>query len=192
MLQVLRNLFFALILSGLLYPSVVFMLSKIFPKQAEGSLLTYNGRIVGSKLLGQKFYSTKYFHSRPDLFLYYPLESNGNVYDQYLKNPKLVNKIENQIKKIRKKYNFSNKTLLPSDMVLASGSGVDPHISFENAVLQLHYVAKNRNIPVQEIYPLLYKAITKNFVGLWGNTVVNVLQLNLLLDNLENGKDENL
>ncbi len=180
MWQVIKNYCLALILTLLLYPSTVFFISYGFPDQAIGSLVTYQGRIVGSFLLGQKFQSKRYFHSRPVLSEYTLAYSN----DQYFSNPVLKDQIQRKVKSVRNLYGFSAKKSLPSDMVLASGSDLDPHISFENAVLQLHYIAKVRHLSVEAIYPLLYQALDKNFVGLWGNTVVNVLKLNLLLDHL--------
>lgn len=174
---------FAVIL-GLIYPIGITVVSQLLmPQKANGSLITLNEKIIGSKLIGQAFTSPKYFHSRYSAADYDATNSGGNNYGP--SNQKLIAQTTDRIKNLRAENDIpSSDTSLPADMVLTSASGLDPHISMENALLQLPRVAKARNLAPEKIKPLITASTDPDFVGIWGKAGINVLKLNLALDKL--------
>jgi len=173
-------LFFAF-LTGIVYPLGITAIAQIImPYQANGSLIKENGKIVGSKLIGQNFDEPKYFHNRPSAVNYDAAGSGASNLAPSSK--KLMNQVADRIKLVRVENNIPANKTIPSDMVLTSASGLDPHISIQNALLQLPRVAKERNLPESKLKELIKKSTDHDFVGLWGQRGVNVLKLNLELD----------
>ncbi|MBU0744876.1 MAG: K(+)-transporting ATPase subunit C [Gammaproteobacteria bacterium] len=178
-----RVFFVFAILLGLVYPLFIMALGQlIFPYQANGSLITYHDKIIGSKLIAQEFNHPEYFHSRFSAVDYdatnsgasnLPTSSN-TLYQQTQANTKKI-KIENDL---------TPDVKLPADMVLSSASGLDPHISLDNAMLQLPRVVKYRGLSRKAVQELIYKHLDSDFVGIWGQPGVNVLKLNLALDKI--------
>jgi K+-transporting ATPase ATPase C chain len=223
------------ILTGLIYPVVMTGISQvIFPKQANGSLVSVNGKVVGSSLIGQNFSKAEYFHPRPS--------SAGNGYDATASSgsnlgptsakllrgtTKMDDKknevvdfdginlravhysIDNDIPyessvpldqfktdkgelddvKLIKAFNddkaplvFKSKVPIPADALMASGSGLDPHISAANAETQAARVAKARNAPLEQVKQLIAQSTEKADLGFLGEPRVNVLMLNIALD----------
>lgn len=180
-------LFFALtVLTGVIYPLVVTGLAQIlFPKQAEGSLLTNGkGKIIGSELIGQQFTQPNYFWGRPSATspnAYNAAASSGS--NLGVNNPALVEAVKTRIEAL-KAVDPENKTPVPVDLITASGSGLDPHISIAAANYQLNRVAKARHVSPEKIRALIEENTEPRQLGFLGEPRVNVLKLNLALDTL--------
>jgi len=174
------------IILGFLYPLLITGISKIiFHYRSSGSLIKYEGKIVGSELIGQNFKGEQYFHPRPSAAGkdgYDPLSSGGSNYAPA--NEDFISAVKERISNLRKENNLEDYIKIPSDAVTSSGSGLDPDISVDNALLQADRIAKKRNIPVSEINDLIRQNTEKRILGFLGEPKVNVLKLNLLLDNL--------
>ena len=174
------------IILGFLYPLLITGISKIiFPYRSSGSLIKYEGKIVGSELIGQNFTGEQYFHPRPSAAGkdgYDPLSSGGSNYAPT--NEDFISAVKERLSNLRKENKLEDYIKIPSDAVTSSGSGLDPDISVDNALLQADRIAKKRNIPVSEINDLIRQNTEKRILGFLGEPKVNVLKLNLLLDNL--------
>jgi K+-transporting ATPase ATPase C chain len=171
------------LLTGLIYP--LFMTGVIqiaMPKQASGSLIVVDGKIVGSELIGQNFTSPSYFHGRPSAVNYAGNGSGASNFGPTNKN--LMEQVRQRISEVRTENNLSSNATVPSELVLTSGSGLDPHISMEGAMLQVPRVAVARGIPESEVKVLVYQHIEPAQFGIMGQERVNVLNLNLALDKL--------
>ncbi|ENU24935.1 K+-transporting ATPase, C subunit [Acinetobacter proteolyticus] len=171
-----------LLVAGVLYSAVSVSIAQlIFPKQANGSLIELDGRIVGSSLVGQNFVGGQYFHGRPSAVSYSVDGMAGS--NLAVSNPDL----QKQIKERTVQFAQDNHILeqkVPNDMVTASGSGIDPDISPESALLQVKRVAELRHLAEQQVRDLVQQQIQPAQFGLYGQARVNVLQLNLALDQL--------
>lgn len=166
------------ILLGLIYPLAITGVAQVaFPKKANGSLIKINEQIVGSSLIGQKFDKPEYFYSRPSAFDYNASGSGASNFGPSSK--KFIEQVKTRIGKRKEE---TGNRLIPADAVLASASGLDPHISLENAQLQIPRIAKIRNMPETEIKELVNENTDRNFIGIWGQDGVNVLKLNIALD----------
>lgn len=171
------------ILTGIIYPLSITAIAQItMPHQANGSLIKANGIIIGSKLIGQNFDKPEYFHSRPSAVNYAADGSGGSNLGPSSK--KLMNQVQDRINLVRAENNIPVDKTIPADMILTSASGLDPHISLQNALLQVSRVAKERNLPEAKLKELVKKSTDHDFIGLWGQAGVNVLKLNLELDKL--------
>jgi K+-transporting ATPase ATPase C chain len=171
------------ILLGILYPLAITLIGKSFmPYPANGSLIINHGKIIGSKLIAQEFTDAKYFHSRFSAVNYDAENSGASNFAPTNKNFLVQTKA--RIAAIRREDYIKPGLDLPADMVTASGSGLDPHISLENALLQLPRVAAARNLQESVIKSLILQHTNHDFIGLWGKAGINVLELNLALDKL--------
>jgi K+-transporting ATPase ATPase C chain len=179
----LMSLLLFTVLTGLIYPLAVTGLAQaIFSSQANGSIITKNGKPVGSSLLGQQFEDPKYFWGRLSATGPYPYNggsSSGSNLGQ--NNPALMTNIEGRIKALHEA-EPGNTAKIPVDLVTASGSGLDPHISQAAAEYQVNRVAKTRGIDQTSVRTLIAKHTQGRWIGLLGEPVVNVLELNLELD----------
>ena len=171
------------VLTGVIYPGVVTGLAQVlFSRQANGSLVTVNGRVVGSSLIGQPFTRAEYFHPRPS--------AAGSGYDGGAssgsnKGPtdaKLADTLIAQAVNDVVTNDGAQKGRIPSDMVTASGSGLDPHISPANAQLQVGRVAHARGVDSARVRDLLDAHTEGRQFGFFGEPRVNVLTLNIALD----------
>lgn len=177
------TLVFALVCCGL-YPVVVYGIGQaLFHQQANGSLIIDSSGVVrGSRLLGQQFTSDKYFHARPS--------AAGNGYDATSSggsnlgptSQKLHDNIAQNISDYRAQNGLSTNAPVPADAVTASASGLDPHISPQNAALQAMRVAKARGLALEKVKSLIAEHTDRPDLGLLGDPGVNVLELNLALD----------
>ena len=174
-------LFFTCLL-GLVYPLVTILIGLyLCPYQAGGSLLTIDGQVIGSSLIAQEFKSDRYFHSRPSAINYNAAASGGGNLD--LGDSALYEKTRIKIKDMIEKNGIPSRSKIPSDMVFSSASGLDPHISMGNALLQMPRIVKVRNLSKKIIRNLINECFDTDFVGIWGVGGINVLRLNLALDN---------
>ncbi|MFZ6692592.1 potassium-transporting ATPase subunit KdpC [Undibacterium sp. SXout20W] len=171
--------------TGIVYPLAVTGVGKVaFSNQANGSIIEKNGKIVGSKLIGQNFSDPKNFWGRPSgsgTFAYNGLASGGS--NQGPTNPALKAAIEDRIKALHDA-DPENKAAIPVDLVTASGSGLDPEISPAAATYQAQRVAKARGLKVEQVRDLIASNTKEPQFGLFGEARVNVLELNLALDQL--------
>lgn len=180
LMPAIRLKLFMTLLLGLAYPLVLTGLAKlIFPKLSEGEFLSHGSQIVGAKLIGQKFEKPEYFWSRPSVVDYNPLPSGGSNLGQASSDLK---KIFDE-RKSKLKLSHPEQTIEPpQDLLFASASGLDPHISVESAQYQLQRVAKARGLSEENLKKLINQATEKKQWGFLGEETVNVLTLNLSLD----------
>lgn len=170
-------------LTGVAYPLVVTGIGQAaFPEQAAGSLILRDGKPVGSSLIGQNFSDSKYVWGRPSATGPYPnnaTASSGS--NQGPLNPALADAVKGRIEALRAA-DPGNTAQVPVDLVTASGSGLDPHISVAAAQYQAARVAKARKLPAAQVQQLIEKHTEGRLFGFLGEPRVNVLQLNLSLD----------
>ena len=168
-----------IVFCGLLYPLVTTLLGQaLFPFQARGSLLERNGTVVGSSFVGQSFSGAGFFIGRPSSAGkgYDPTSASGS--NLAASNPALLERATATAKEIAARDGV-NVDAIPVDLIAASGSGLDPHISPASAELQVARVARARGLPVEEIQALVQKHTATPTLGILGQTRVNVLALNL-------------
>lgn len=174
---------FVTIVFGLVYPLAVTGICQLaFPHQANGSLITSGGRVVGSEIIGQNFAKPEYFQPRPSAAGdkgYDATASGGSNYGPT--NRKLIDRVSASIAQFRKD-NPDYQGPIPSDLLTASGSGLDPDISPDSAKAQAARVAKARGMAPEQVEGLIGQFTTGPQLGFLGDPRVNVLQLNLALD----------
>jgi K+-transporting ATPase ATPase C chain len=172
------------VICGLLYPLLMTGLAQaLFPFQANGSIITRNNAPVGSKLIGQNFANAGYFHGRPSAAGekgYDATSSGGSNLGPTSK--KLLDTVSDNLKQIREGNGLNESAQIPSDLVLASGSGLDPDISPPAAYLQVERIARERKLEPGEVLQLVEKYTQGRQWMLLGELRVNVLELNLALD----------
>ncbi len=187
------------VLTGLVFPGVIWALGQLlFPYQANGSLVVKDGKVLGSEIIGQNFSSPRYFHPRPSAAGsgYDPLSSSGTNLGPTSK--KLIAGIEDDastadtdesyagVKQLVLAYRLENglgkDVLVPVDAVTRSASGLDPHISPQNARLQAGRIAHERALSIDKVLSLVNEHTSGRFLGIFGEPRVNVLMLNLALD----------
>jgi K+-transporting ATPase ATPase C chain len=185
------------LITGLVYPLVMTGIAGvIFPRQAQGSLIERDGKVVGSELIGQAFTADKYFHGRPSATTapdpndatktvaapYNAANSGGSNLGP--SNKALIDRVQGDIDALKKE---NPSAPVPSDLVTTSASGLDPHISPGAALFQVPRIAKARNLPEDRIRQLVDENTEGRFLGLLGEPRVNVLLLNLALDRMSAG-----
>ncbi|MGZ7018209.1 MAG: K(+)-transporting ATPase subunit C [Acidimicrobiia bacterium] len=196
------------VITGIAYPLVVTGIAQAgFSDKANGSKLTVNGKVVGSKLLGQTFTKAKYFHGRPSAAgaaatgsdaadpndpkksvpndpkdLSQDISSGSNWGPT---NPDLIAAVKQRVADYRKENGLARDAKVPVDAVTASASGLDPHISVANARIQAHRVARVRGVPLAQVDKLIDDKTDGRSLGFLGEPGVNVLELNVALDQLK-------
>lgn len=186
----LRIFLFFTILTGIVYPLFVTGIVRLaFPVQANGSLILKDNKMIGSELIGQQFDSTIYFSSRPSAIVYNPLPSGGSNYG--LTNLKLKKLVHERAIQFNAFNGFDSLNVVPSEMLFASASGLDPHISPAAAVLQVDRIVRSRKFDDTRKMKLLnsIKELTEApQYGFLGIERVNVLALNIELDKIDETK----
>lgn len=171
------------ILTGIVYPVAITLASQaLFHRQANGSLIVHRGKTYGSEWIGQPFDDPKYFWGRPSatgLYPYNAASSSGS--NLAVSNPAQVDLVAQRVKKLREA-DPGNPAPIPADLVTASGSGLDPHISLAAARFQMNRVARVRNLDSAKLEGLIQRCTLTRPLGLLGEPRVNVLKLNLSLD----------
>jgi K+-transporting ATPase ATPase C chain len=183
--SVVATVVLCVVVSGI-YPVLIWGVGQVlFPHQANGSLVENNGQIVGSELLAQGFSGAKYFHPRPsDAGTGYdPTNSGGSNLGPT--SQKLMDGIKANVAQYRQENALSADALVPADAVTASGSGLDPHISLQNAKIQIPRVAKERGLADDAVQAEVTRATDNALLGIGGEPGVNVLKVNLALDALD-------
>jgi potassium-transporting ATPase KdpC subunit len=186
------------VITGLIYPLVMTGIAgTIFPRQAQGSLIEKDGKVIGSALIGQVFADDKYFHGRPSATNtpdpkdptktvdapYNAANSMGSNLGPT--NKALIDRVKGDVDKLKEENSASP---VPIDLVTTSASGLDPHISPAGALFQVPRVAKARSMPEDRVRQLVNDNVEGRFLGLLGEPRVNVLALNLALDRGEPAK----
>jgi K+-transporting ATPase ATPase C chain len=181
-----RMLIIMTVVLGVIYPlGMTGVAQFMFPEQANGSLIYKQGAVVGSKLIGQNFSSDHYFHGRPSA-------AGADGYDAASSagsnlgptNKKLLSSIAERAEQIRLENGLADDAIVPSDLVTASGSGLDPHITTSAAQMQAQRVAKTRNLTEEQTLALIEKNTENPQIGFLGEKRVNVVSLNLALDDV--------
>jgi len=168
---------------GLVYPLAVTAVGQVaFHDKAEGSLITVDGEVVGSSLLGQGFAAPGYFHPRPSAAGagYDGATSSGSNLGPT--NSEYLDTVAERVDAYREENDLSAEVDIPADAVQASGSGLDPHISIANARLQATRVAEARDMELDEVLDLIDAHTIERPLGVLGDPGVNVVELNLALD----------
>ena len=180
------------LITGLAYPlAMTAIAGAIFPKQAQGSLIEKDGKVVGSALIGQQFKEDKYFHGRPSATVAPdPADSTKTVPAPYNAansggsnlgptSKALNDRVKEDVEKLKAE---NPSAAVPIDLVTTSGSGLDPDISPESALFQVPRIAKARSMPEESVRKLVTQNTSGRLAGLFGEPRVNVLALNLALD----------
>ena len=180
------------LITGLVYPlAMTGIAGVLFPYQAQGSLIEKDGKVIGSKLIGQDFKSDRYFHSRPSATLgpdpSDPSKTTGVPYNAVNSmgsnlgptNKALIERVKGDVDKLKTE---NPSAQVPIDLVTTSGSGLDPNVTPEGAYFQIPRIAKARNMPENALRDLVAEHIEGRTLGLFGEPRVNVLALNLALD----------
>lgn len=179
------------LLTGLIYPLALTGIAQlVFPHQANGSLITLDGKVYGSELIGQQFDDPKYFWGRLSATGAFPYNafnaetltgSSGSNYGPL--NPALLEMVQGRVDALRAA-DPQNSAAIPVDLVTASGSGLDPHISLAAATYQVHRVAQARGLDDSQVQIIVEQFTVGRMFGFLGEPTVNVLRLNLALDGI--------
>jgi potassium-transporting ATPase KdpC subunit len=178
------------VLLGIIYPLVVTGLAQLmFPKQANGQLIQRAGQTVGSRIIGQGFSSPSYFHSRPSAAGtgYDAANSNGSQLGPT--NQKLIDRVKGDVATAQAD---NPGAPIPVDLVTTSASGLDPDITPAAAEFQIPRIARERNLPEDQVRRLVHEHILPRQFGVLGEPSVNVLELNLALEDVQKGAQTSL
>ena len=166
------------------YPALIWGIAQaLFPDKANGSLIIRNGKVIGSELIAQNFTDAKYFHPRPSSAgdMGYDATSSGGS-NLGPTSKKLIDLVRERVDMYRVENNLPPTILVPADAVTASASGLDPHISLKNALLQAPRVAKARGVSEKALVEKIQANTEGRDWGIFGDPIINVLTLNLILD----------
>jgi K+-transporting ATPase ATPase C chain len=164
-----------------IYPALIWAIAKAAPAKGEGETVTVNGKVVGYKLEGQSFTQDKYFNGRPSVAGYNAAGSSGS--NKGPSSPDYLKDVQSRIDSFLVHNPTVAKADIPSDLVTASGSGLDPDISLKGATVQVDRIAKTRNISKEKIIALIQNNIEKSSLN--GIEKINVLKINIELDKLK-------
>lgn len=191
LLRALRVTLVVFAVTGIVYPLVMTGIAQgLFHSQANGGLITKNGQVVGSTLIGQYFTSPRYFQGRPSATTNLNNPSQAQPYNAANSagsnlapsNPALINRVKAEEKVIRKEDGLAPNATVPADAVTSSFSGVDPDISEAYALLQVNRIAQARRLSPAGVRALVENNVQGRVLFLFGSPYINVLQLNMDLD----------
>jgi len=179
--SILKFTLVTVILFAVIYPLAIYGIAQFAPNHGKGETISANGKVVGYQKIGQKFDKSNYFWGRPSAVDYNAAGSAGS--NKGASNPDYLALVQKRIDTFLVVHPYLKKSEIPSDMVTASGSGLDPNISPEGALIQVKRVAKVRNLSEEKVKELVETKINKP--DLMGTSIVNVLELNVALDELK-------
>lgn len=172
-----------LVVFAVIYPSIIWMVAQAAPNNGKGEVATVNGKVVGYANEGQNFTADNYFWSRPSAAGYNAAGSGGS--NKGPNNTDYLKVVQDRLDTFLVHNPTVKKEQVPVEMITASGSGLDPHVSQQGALVQVDRVAKARNISANVLTQLIEKQTEKPLLGMFGPSRVNVLQLNIELDKLK-------
>ncbi len=179
--SILKFTLFLVVLLAVIYPMAIFGIAQLAPNKGEGETVTVNGKVVGYQKIGQKFDKSNYFWGRPSAVDYNAAGSAGS--NKGPSNSDYLALVQKRIDTFLIVHPYLKKSEIPSDMVTASGSGLDPNISPEGALIQVKRVAAVRKISEEKLNALVKTKI--NTPAVMGVATINVLELNVALDQLK-------
>ncbi|WP_230157088.1 K(+)-transporting ATPase subunit C [Flavobacterium sp. CECT 9288] len=179
--SILKFTLFMVILLAVIYPMAIFGIAQLAPNKGKGETITVNGKVVGYQKIGQKFDKSNYFWGRPSAVDYNAAGSGGS--NKGPSNPDYLALVQKRIDTFLIVHPYLKKSDIPADMVTASGSGLDPNISPQAALIQVKRVAKERKLSENKVKALVKTKI--NTPAVIGTATVNVLELNVALDELK-------
>ena len=172
-----------LLICGLIYPVVMTLMSQaLFPSQANGSIIYVDGQAVGAKNVGQDFTDPRFMRCRPSAYQYntYTVDEEGNkFYNDGASNPALAERVQGDIDEFLAEHPDLTVEDIPTDLVTASGSGLDPHISPASAAVQIPQLAENTGLTEEQLEQFVADNTTGKVLGIFGEETVNVLGVNL-------------
>ncbi|MFH6944187.1 K(+)-transporting ATPase subunit C [Flavobacterium sp. FlaQc-50] len=168
------------VLFAVIYPLAVYGIAQFAPNQGKGETISVNGKVVGYQKIGQKFDKSNYFWGRPSAVDYNAAGSGGS--NKAADNKEYLSLVQKRIDTFLIVHPYLRKSEIPADMVTASGSGLDPNISPQGALIQVKRIAKERKLPEEKVKALVESKINTAVVG---PSTVNVLELNVALDTLK-------
>ncbi|MBV8254814.1 MAG: K(+)-transporting ATPase subunit C [Chitinophaga sp.] len=171
------------VLLGGLYPLLLAGIAKLAPGKGDGVTVMHNGKVVGFEQIGQKFTQDKYFWSRPSAVDYNAAGSGGS--NKSANNPDYLKVVQERIDTFLVHNPDVKKSEIPAELVTASASGLDPHLSPVAAYIQVARIAKARGIPADKLKQLIADNTKAPVLGMFGTPTVNVLKLNVALDELK-------
>jgi K+-transporting ATPase ATPase C chain len=169
------------VLLAVIYPLAIYGIAQLAPNSGKGETISVNGKVVGYQKIGQKFDKSNYFWGRPSAVDYNAAGSGGS--NKGPSNADYLALVQKRIDTLLLVHPYLKKSDIPADMVTASGSGLDPNISPEGALMQVKRVAKERKLSEDKVKKLVVSKINKSSVV--GTSIVNVLELNVALDELK-------
>lgn len=172
-----------ILICSVLYPLLISGIALLAPGKGNGATIQNNGRTVGYANIGQQFRQDRYFHGRPSAVNYNAAGSGGS--NKGPSNPDYLKTVQERIDTFLAHNPGIHVNEIPSELVTASGSGLDPHISPASALVQVKRVAKARALPEKTITELVKKHTEAPLFNLFGTTTINVLQLNIALDQIQ-------
>ena len=196
--ELLRSLRLTLVIAaatGLIYPFVMTGIAQgLFNHQANGSLVTRNGQVVGSSLIGQQFTSDRYFHGRPSATVNastgkpQPYAADNSAGSNYAPtNQALIDRVSKDVQTVRQQNGLSADQQVPADLVTTDFSGFDPDVTEASALLQVNRVAQTRNLDPAKVRALVERHVQSRVLWIFGQPHVNVLDVNIALDRGEAG-----
>ncbi|KLT68846.1 K(+)-transporting ATPase subunit C [Flavobacterium sp. ABG] len=168
------------VLFAVIYPLAVYGIAQFAPNQGKGETISVNGKVVGYQKIGQKFDKSNYFWGRPSAVDYNAAGSGGS--NKAADNKEYLALVQKRIDTFLIVHPYLRKSEIPADIVTASGSGLDPNISPQGALIQVKRIAKERKLPEEKVKALVESKINTAVVG---PSTVNVLELNVALDALK-------
>ncbi|SPY76877.1 potassium-transporting ATPase subunit KdpC [Providencia rustigianii] len=176
-------LFLLTLMTGIAYPLFVTGIANVlFPAQSMGSLILQDSRVIGSSLIGQNYKNENYFFGRPSVTAETPYNSLASgASNLAISNPLLEQQLTQRSTEL-KQHNPNGGSTIPEDLLTASSSGLDPHISVAGALYQAPRIAKNRQLPLDKVKSLIAEHTQTQLFRFLGEPVVNVLELNIALD----------